>query len=156
MSKICSFFGHRDAPESIFPDLIQQTEKQIVHGCTEFWCGGYGHFDSLAARAVRRLQSSYKNIRLCLLLPYLPVKKTEKFDWQRQQYDDLIFLSELEFVSPRFAIAKRNRLMVLNSDYVIFYVDHKYGGAYTALKYAKRQGISFINLAPLQSVKRLS
>lgn len=127
--------------------MIQQTEIQIARGCTEFWCGGYGHFDAMAASAVRQLQYSHKNIRLCLLPPYLPVEKTEEFEWQKQRYDDLIFLPELEFVLPRFAIAERNRLMVLLSDYMIFYVEREYGGAYAALKRAKKQGKNFINLA---------
>jgi len=50
---ICFFIGHRDTPESVYPDLLRAVEEHItVCGVSEFIVGYHGSFDSLAARAV--------------------------------------------------------------------------------------------------------
>ena len=51
-SKSCFFIGHREAPESIYPELAQTVEQLIEQGVTDFYVGHYGNFDRLAARAV--------------------------------------------------------------------------------------------------------
>jgi hypothetical protein len=53
----------------------------------------------------------------------------------------------LEFVPRRFAITRRNRWMVEQSDYVIAYVQTGYGGAYIALEHARQRGVKTVNLA---------
>ena len=59
MNKFCFLFGHRDAPESILPQIEQAVEAQyLIHGIEEFVVGHRGNFDSLAARAVRSVKAS--------------------------------------------------------------------------------------------------
>ena len=46
----CFFIGHRDTPDSIYPDLLRAVEEHITkYGVTEFIVGHYGSFDFLAA-----------------------------------------------------------------------------------------------------------
>lgn len=48
---------------------------------------------------------------------------------------------------PKGAITKRNRWMVEQADLLVCYVEQDEGGAYAALKYAKKLGKKTINLA---------
>ena len=86
MSKnICFFIGHRDTPDSIYPDLLRAVEEHITkYGVTEFIVGHYGSFDFLAARAVTELKTRHPGVKLTMLLPYHPserkIKMPEGFD----------------------------------------------------------------------------
>jgi hypothetical protein len=50
--------------------------------------------------------------------------------------------------TKRYAIIKRNEYMIDESDFIIFYVTHRFGGgAYRALEYAKRKNKQYINIS---------
>ena len=50
---ICFFIGHRDAPDSLLPQLSIEVDRHITELCaTDFVVGYYGQFDSMAAKAV--------------------------------------------------------------------------------------------------------
>ena len=61
-------------------------------------------------------------------------------------YDSVIY-PPIESVPFKFAINKRNEWMVDQSDFIIAYVCHSYGGAYQSLNYARRRGKQIVNLA---------
>ncbi len=76
IGKRCFFIGHRDAMQDIVPALERTVEALITaHGVTEFFVGGYGGFDRLAAGAVIRAKRSHPHIALELLLPYHPSER---------------------------------------------------------------------------------
>ena len=58
----------------------------------------------------------------------------------------LSFMLELSKYS---SVLKRNEWMVAKSDFLIFYVNVGFGGAYQALEQAKRSGKEHINLGAL-------
>ena len=131
---IVTFCGHREVYEyekvkawleSVVDELIQQ-------GAAQFYLGGYGQFDALAALVVSDFKDRYKHIRSVLVLPYLDRS------FFAEAYDETIYPS-LEKVPKRFAISKRNEYMVDASDVVVAYVRRSYGGAYGTLQYAKRK-----------------
>lgn len=72
IGKRCFFIGHRDAMQDIVPALERTVEALMTRGVTEFFVGGYGGFDCLAAGAVIRAKRSHPHITLELLLPYHP------------------------------------------------------------------------------------
>ena len=77
--KHCFMIGHRDAPESIYPELCKAVEQHItLYGVTEFMVGEHGAFDRMALRAVARLKNSYPHVKLTLLLSCLPAAYREK------------------------------------------------------------------------------
>lgn len=79
MEKICFFIGHRDAPDSLAPELDALVERHIVeYGVGEFVVGRYGRFDMLAACAVKRAKIRYPDVRLVYLRFYHPVERSEK------------------------------------------------------------------------------
>lgn len=143
--KICTFFGHRD----LYHDLSGRLDEAIrcairEHGVSVFWYGGNGQFDFQAARAVKRVQMEYPHIQLELVRSCLSPSRSD----QSALYDSSLFPEGLEYVPPRFAISRRNRWMTARCDVVICYVDHSFGGAYTACMHAKKRGIPIINTAP--------
>lgn len=49
--KTCFFIGHREAPDSILPTLIDEVERHITeYGVNSFVVGHYGQFDALPVR----------------------------------------------------------------------------------------------------------
>ena len=146
--KICCFAGH----SSVFgkKDLSEKLKKEIVnlienHNVTTFYSGGKGDFDWLCAHMIDDLKKDYPFIKSYYILSYMPKEKDE-YDNALKIFDDTIY-PNIEKVPPRFAIIKRNKWMIDNSDFLIAYVENHFGGAYKTLQYAeKKKDIKIINL----------
>lgn len=55
----CFFIGHREAPDSLLPQLSAEIERHITeYGVAAFVVGKYGRFDALAAKWLRRQRSA--------------------------------------------------------------------------------------------------
>lgn len=61
-------------------------------------------------------------------------------------FDSFDYPPEVESAPYKFAISARNRYMAKNTDFVIAYINRKYGGAYEAFQYTKRLKKRIINL----------
>ena len=139
---ICCFFGHKDTPDSVADDLRRAIEHLIIeHGVETFYVGNQGDFDSYTRAALRQLQMKYPHIRYAVVLAYMPGEAGEYED-----YSDTMVPEGVEEVHPRYAIDWRNRWMLRQSQYVICYVHHHWGGAAKYVQTAQRQGKSVINL----------
>ena len=146
MGKVCSFFGHRDA-HAAADSLIESHVRQLIdQGVMSFWCGGYGKFDARCAHIVHGLKKDYPEIELIFVMPYLKGHSVIN----PKIYDGTLYPEGLESVPQRFAIVHRNRWMVKNSDTIIAWVDHTWGGAYTACLTAAKQGKEIINLTGMK------
>ena len=77
------------------------------------------------------------------MLAYLPKKK----DFDLTDFSDTVYPDGLENVPPRFAIDKRNRLMLDWADVVITYVCTSIGGAAKFKELAENKGKRVINLS---------
>lgn len=149
-NNICCFFGHRDAPSDILPILKQEIENLIIkYDVHTFYVGGYGRFDGYAVNAVNDIKKKYKEIQLFLITAYLSTLESSK-DYIQSTYDGTIYPDGLETTVQRFSITKRNRWMVEQSRFVIAYVNHSWGGAATAVQYAKRKNCKVINIGTLK------
>ena len=71
----------------------------------------------------------------------MPAKKTEYDD-----YSDTMLPEGIESVHPHYAISWRNNWMLIQSDYVVTYITHTYGGAHQYSEKAKRQKKNVINI----------
>ena len=145
MGKICTFFGHRELYQDISAQLEQAITFAIHQGYDIFWCGGYGAFDLNAAGTVQRLKRIYPHIQVVLILAYLPTHPIADI------YDHSIYPEGIEIGPPRFAINRRNQWIIKNCDSAICYVNHTYGGAYTAYQTLKRQSKLLFNIGKLSS-----
>lgn len=145
---ICCFFGHRDFDPCT--DLEIKIKKEIVKyiekfGVNEFWLGGYGRFDSYCEKCLKEIKGIHTNIKIYWVLAYLD-KKFDALDKKKIEsiYEGIIY-PPIEKAPKKVAIIARNRWMIQNSDFIIFYVDHSWGGAEKMLEYAKKIKKTFVN-----------
>ncbi len=141
----CTFFGNRDAPEEIRP-MLEKVLRNLIeqYQVTRFYVGHQGSFDRMVERSLRTLKQEYPQILYFVVLAYLPINKKveEPFD-----YSTTIFPNELEKTPPRFAIDKRNRWMVQQSDFIVTYVRTPFGGAAKYKALAEGKGLQIFELA---------
>ena len=141
----CTFFGHRDCPDTVKPTLRQVLIDLIEnHSVDTFYVGNQGRFDAIVRSVLRDLQHQYPQINYAVVLAYMPGKQTEYDD-----YSDTMLPEGIESVHPRYAISWRNNWMLKQSDYVVTYITHSYGGAYQHVQKARRQNKVILNCADL-------
>ena len=129
----CTFFGHRDCPEIIRPKLREVLIDLITnHGVDMFYMGHQGQFDTYVYSELKKLKQEYPQINYAVVLAYMPGKKTEYDD-----YSDTMLPEGIESVHPRYAVSWRNNWMLRQSDYVVTYITHSWGGAAQYEKKAK-------------------
>ena len=119
--KTCFFIGHREAPESIYPELAQTVEQLIGQGVADFYVGNYGNFDRLAARVVIAAKQQRPEVRLTMLLPYHPAEREVVLP---PGFDGSLYPLGMENVPRRFAIPRANRWMVEHCTHLVAYVTH--------------------------------
>ncbi len=150
IEKTCCFFGHRDAPDAVKPELIKAIKELIdKHGVSNFYVGNNGSFDSLVFYALKEISANHPEISYAVVLAYLPKKESEKqpeTDWKH-----LVFPDGIESVPKKFRISRRNDWLIKNSQYVICYVSHITGGAFDFTQKAKKKGRTVINLSDFKT-----
>ena len=141
--RICTFFGHRDCPAPIRTQLKAVLIDLITnHDVDMFYIGNQGRFDVIVRSVLRELKEEYPQINYAVVVAYMPGKQTEYDD-----YSDTMLPEGIESVHPRYAISWRNDWMLRQSDYVVTYITHSWGGAYQYAEKAKRGGKVVINLS---------
>lgn len=139
----CTFFGHRDCPNTILPKLQEVLIDLIEHhGVDTFYVGNQGGFDAMVYKALKELKQMYPHIQYAVVLAYLPTATTAS------QYDssETLFPEGIEKAPKRFAIDRRNRWMLQQSEYVVTYVTHSWGGAAKYQEMAERMGRVVVDL----------
>lgn len=140
--KTCTFFGHRECPDSIASSLHEVLLNLIINeGVELFYVGNQGRFDTIVHSQLKELAQQFPNLCYAVVLAYLPVKAKD------QTFSDTMFPEGLESVHPRFAIDWRNRWMLAQADVVVAYVTHTWGGAARYVQLASHQGKTVVNLA---------
>ena len=143
---IVTFFGHRDTPanaekplEKVLIDLIEN------YNADTFYVGNQGNFDYMVKQTLKRLKTKY-NINYNVILAYKP----------KNQYlvsgDSAVFPDLLENTDPKYAIVKRNKIMLGWADVVVTYVKRSVGGAYKFKELAQMMHKKVINLPDLKSI----
>lgn len=80
-NKTCCFFGHRDIPSNIKPELISVIKKLIQEdGVINFLVGNQGGFDSLVLSTLKEISSQNPKIHYSVVLAYLPDDKSIPID----------------------------------------------------------------------------
>lgn len=143
-----SLFGHREIPNlseldsKLFPIVreLVQTEQYV-----SFIIGRNGEFDEYAASVIKRAQkeTNLANSDLTLVLPY----QVANLEFYEKYYDGIIIPENLSDAHYKAKITLKNRWMIENSNLVIVCVNHNSGGAYQAMKYAKRLNKKIINIS---------
>ncbi len=136
---ICTFFGHRDTPKETEP-ILKSILKDLIEnkGVDTFYVGNDGNFDNMVISLLSELSLTYP-IKYYIVLAYLPKKETENTE-------HTILPEGIENAPPRFAISYRNKWMIEQSDYVVTYVNHSWGGAAQFKELAEKRGKTVIDL----------
>lgn len=135
---VCTFFGHRDCPDSVRGKLREVVERLICgEGVDVFYVGNQGQFDAMALGVLRELGQKYPHIRYGVVLAYLPKGPVEP---------ETMFPEGLERVPPRYAISRRNDWMLRQADFVITHIVHPWGGAASYGEKAERLGKRVVSL----------
>ena len=149
-----SLFGHREIDDlrrlkgrlvPIIKELIQ-TKEYI-----SFLVGRNGEFDEYVASLIKHTQKEVgkENNDLTLVLPY----KVTDLEYYQKYYDNVMIPESVCGAHPKSAITLRNRWMVEQADLVVAYVERDTGGAYTAMRYAKKCNKDVVNLYALENTK---
>lgn len=147
--KSCFFIGHREAPDTIFPALVDAVEHHIVNiGVTEFIVGNYGAFDRMAARALAGAKSRHPEISVLLLTPYHPAQRPVEAP---PGFDGIFYPPGMETVPYRLCVVRANRYMIDHVDCLISYVWHPASNAQKILEYAGKKKVAVMNLGDLHS-----
>ena len=138
----CTFFGHRDCPDAV-KNTLQKVLVDLIedHGVDMFYVGNQGQFDAMVRSTLQELKKAYPQTDYTVVLAYMPGKQTEYDD-----YSDTMLPEGIEFVHPRYAISWRNNWMLRQSEYVVTYITHSWGGAAQYVRKAKNQKKIVINL----------
>ena len=147
---VCTFFGHHNCTSSIKPKLREILIDLIEnHAVDMFYVGRQGSFDAIVRSVLKELLLAYSHISYAVVLERLP-PKLDEFD--TRDYSDTMLPEGIESVHPRFAISWRNNWMLKQSDYVVTYITHTWGGAYQYAEKARSQNKTVINCAELLDV----
>ena len=138
----CTFFGHRDTPESVGEKLREMLIDLIKNKNVDlFYVGNHGSFDSMVRKELDNLKGKYAHIDYSVVLAYITG------DNRGVSYNNSIYPEGLENVPPKYAIVKRNRWMIDRADYVVVYVKYNFGGAAQFKNIAEKKGKIVLNLA---------
>lgn len=140
---VCCFFGHKDTPASVM-SALEDTIEDLIQNCDvdEFLVGNQGGFDSMIRQLLKKLKGSYPHITYHIVLAYMPKKETIPL----YEYGETLLPAGIESIPPKFAISWRNKWMIRESDVVVCYVNHSWGGAAQFMSYAQNQGKCIINM----------
>ena len=154
--KACSFFGHRDTPqtEELKEKVREIVERLIIEeGVDTFLFGSRSNFDELCHVVVTELKEKYPYIQriayLCKHETGCLVGEGAKMKQQIKQLTGRdVYVSEYENIrksdrvnsAGRAAYVERNYWMINDSDYSIIFLhlEKQKGGTRVAYDYAKR------------------
>lgn len=138
----CTFFGHRDCPDSIKLKLREVLLDLVLQqNVNMFYVGNQGGFDAIVRGVLRELKNEYPQINYAVVLAYMSCSQNENEDTS-----DTMLPEGIEFVHPRYAISWRNNWMLQRSDFVVTYITHSWGGAAKFADKAKKQGKRVFNI----------
>ena len=145
-----SLFGHREIEdlrrlnEWLIPIIKELIQTKLY---VSFLVGRNGEFDEFAASVIKHAQKELgkQNNEITLVLPYT----VAKLEFYEKYYDNIIIPESMYRVHPKSAITLKNQWMIEKSNLVIVYVERNEGGAYEAVKYAKKLNKDIINLFTL-------
>lgn len=148
ISKTCCFFGHKDAPERIKPELAKSITNLIEEdGVNTFYVGNQGQYDAMVLSVLKELSAKYSNISYCVVLAYMPDERSNLKE------TNTLYPDGIETVPKRFCISWRNNWLIEHSNYVICYVTHLTGGAVQFVEKAKKKEKIVINIYQPEKIK---
>ena len=154
-----SFFGHRLIEGDIWEldEKLREIVRLMINRnyYTEFLVSTGGDFDRIVSSAIKHEQKLFGDVQNShvLVLPYIMPDYVERNMGLNSFYNDIEICEKSCNAHPKAAYGIRNRAVIDRSDLSVFYVNHNYGGAYQAMKYALKNGKKIYNLGSLHNNK---
>ncbi len=142
---VCSFFAHRNIPGGLGQLLKKEISSIIEFAGTDitFYVGDKGHFDRLVQMTLVSLKDKYPDIKVYVILDYIPVKQDNYFGLPT------LVPETVEQAPKRFAISHRNRWMINECDLAIVYYYDVTGNTGKHVDMLKRKNKTIINIADM-------
>lgn len=124
----------------------------IEKGVLYFGAGGARGFDTLAAEIVLELKKNYPQIRLILVLPCPEQtrgwneKDVQKYEQIKEKAAKVVYTADHYY---RGCMHVRNRHLVDNSAYCIYYLIKEHGGTAYTVDYAIEKELGIYNIAKM-------
>lgn len=146
-----SFFGHRiiEEPLRIYRQLDMLIRKLLIEKeYVELLVGRGGEFDQAVSSTIRQCKRAVRNDNSVHIwvLPYMTAELRDNEESFRSYYDDIEICSSSSDRHFKGAHQARNREIVDRSDLVVFCIQHESGGAWQTMKYARKQGVPYLNI----------
>ena len=106
--------------------------------------GNQGNFDYYARITLEKLKRFHSQISYSVVLAYIPQKRN---DFNSTDYSNAIIPDGIESIPRRFSICWRNKWMIEQSEYVVTYITHSFGGAAQFALFAEKKQRICINIA---------
>lgn len=177
---VCSFFGHRnvEVTEELKQKVKEVIENLIVnHNVLNFLIGSCSNFNKLCHSVVTELKEKYLQIKR---IAYTYSSENCNLENERLKWEEIYSFSlkreihllgveeqhKTRYTAGRASYVERNKSMINDSDYCIFYYDESYkpelrkyskrsvcyyqpkSGTQIAYNYAKQKRKIIINLMP--------
>ena len=126
--KACSFFGHRDTPQTdeLKQKVRETVERLIVEEDVDtFLFGSRSKFDELCHMVVTELKEKYPNIKRVYVRSQYPFIDKNYRDYLLESYDDTIIPDRVENAG-KASYVERNQEMINASNFCIFYYNPDY------------------------------
>lgn len=137
----CTFFGLQDCPDGLKHSLRSVIIDLITnYGVDMFYVGHQGGFGRLVQGVLREITQECPQAHYAVVLACTPSGRPTA------DVSDTMLPEGIELVHPRYAISWRNNWMLQQSDFVVAYVTHSWGGAARYMQKAIRSGKIVINL----------
>ena len=138
-----TFFGRRNTPDSVQPILKKTLIQLIVNEDADtFYVGNEGSFDRMVYGTLKELRKIYPFIEYKVVLAYLTKRKS---DYYTVEPADTLFPDELLKTPLKFAVSKRNEIMLKLADTVVMYACMS-GNTWNLKAAAEDKGKRIINL----------
>ena len=137
----CTFFGHREAPLSL-KDEVKKAVEDLFLKCNikDFCVGNNGNFDYIVQSVLQNLIDEGLEIDYIIY-----TSRIDELALNKHQ-EKTIFPEGLETTPKRFAIVRRNDLLIKKSNYLICYVNHIASNSYKLRKKAEKYGLIIIDI----------
>lgn len=153
-AKTCCFTGHRDLSPADCKLAEQKLERTLIRliesGVIYYGSGGALGFDTLASLAVLKAKKCYPHVKLILVLPC----RSQTRGWMEKDiriYEEIKRASDkVTYTSEEYTpgcMHKRNRYLVDHSGTCVAFLRDPSGGTKYTVDYARRSGLTVINLA---------
>ncbi|MBQ9104236.1 MAG: DUF1273 family protein [Clostridia bacterium] len=148
-AKSVALTGHRKVDLSLDIDNLKKVFLGLIDkGFENFFIGMAVGFDTIAFNVLEDIRKQ-KDIKLIACIPC--PEQAKNFDYkEKAEYDRMLeSANEKVILSPHYTklcFINRNRYMVDNSSVLVAYVREKKGGSYQTKLYAKKKGITIIEV----------